>query len=116
MKWQDVLPVVLSVIVLIVVAIVERHSRLVAAITAVMPLGAPLALWIVYSANGGDRTIVTEFNRGMLLGVLPTLGFIVAVWVCARLGMKLMPMLAVGYAVWAIGVGVLALLRKLTGL
>ena len=35
----------------IVVAVVERHSRIVAAITAVMPLGAPLALWIVYAAN-----------------------------------------------------------------
>jgi len=116
MKSQDVVPVILSVIIIIAVAVLEKQSRVVAAITAVMPLGAPLALWIVYSANGGDRTIVAEFNRGMLLGVLPTVGFIVTVWVCARLGMKLMPMLAVGYVVWAIGVGVLALLRRLVGL
>jgi len=113
MKWKDALPVAISVIVLVVVAIVERHSKLVAAITAVMPLGAPLALWIVYSANDGDPTIVADFNRGMLIGVLPTLGFIAAVWLCARIGMKLIPMLAVGYAVWAIGVGLIALLRQL---
>jgi hypothetical protein len=49
MKWQDVLPILASIVVIILVAIFERQSKLVAAITATMPLTAPLALWVVYA-------------------------------------------------------------------
>ena len=58
---------------------------------------------------------MTEFSQGMLLGVVPTLGFLVAVWVAARFGMKLIPILLIGYATWGIGVAILIGLRKLFG-
>lgn len=116
MKWQDVLPVVFSVVILIAVAVLEKQSKLVAAITAVMPLSAALGLWIVYAANDGNRAAMVKFNQGMLIGVLPTLGFLVAVWLAARAGLKLIPMLVVGYAVWGVGVGFIALLRRFAGL
>lgn len=116
MKWQEVVPVLLSVVVIVLVAVLEKQSKLVAAIMAVMPLGAPLALWIVYAANAGDRSTMTQFSWDLLIGLLPTLGFLVAVWLAARAGLKLIPMLAVGYAVWAAGVGLIALLRRSVGL
>jgi hypothetical protein len=49
------------------------------------------------------------------LGIIPTAAFAVALWIGARLGMKLLPLIAFGYVVWA---GVLALilaLRRLLG-
>ena len=89
MKTQDYLPVVLSIIVIILVAVLEKQSKLFAAITATMPLAAPLALWIVYSSSGGDKEAVSSFSLSMFLGFLPTLAFIVTVWLAARAGMKL---------------------------
>ena len=38
MKTQDILPVVLSIIVILLVAVVEKQSKLFAALTATMPL------------------------------------------------------------------------------
>jgi hypothetical protein len=111
MKLQDVLPVILSIIVIILVAVLEKQSKLFAAISATMPLAAPLALWIVYSSSGGDNAAVTSFTKSMFLGFLPTLAFIVAVWLAARAGMKLVPMILTGYGVWALGAGILYLLR-----
>lgn len=116
MKAQDVLPVVLSIVVIVLVAVLEKQSKLIAAITATMPLAAPLALWIVYSSSRGDREAVSSFTLGMFLGFLPTLAFIVAVWLAARAGMKLVPMLLTGYGVWAAGAALLYLLRNLVGL
>ncbi len=116
MKSQDILPVVLSIIVIILVAILEKQSKLIAALIAVMPLAAPLALWIVYSSNSGDRTTVSQFSLGLMLGLLPTLAFLVTVWLTARAGMKLAPMILTGYAVWAIGVVILFLLRNRLGI
>jgi hypothetical protein len=116
MKTQDVLPVVLSIVVIILVAVLEKQSKLFAAITATMPLAAPLALWIVYSSSNGDKEAISRFTLSMFLGFLPTLAFIITVWLAARAGMKLVPMLLTGYGVWAAGAGILYLLRNLLGL
>src|SRR5512138_2282979 len=109
MKTQSILPVILSIVIIILVAILEKQSKLFAALAATMPLGAPLALWIVYSSNSGDKSAVSQFSLGLLLGLLPTLAFLVAVWFAARAGMKLLPMILTGYGVWAIGVALLYL-------
>ena len=116
MKTQDYLPVVLSIIVIILVAVLEKQSKFFAAITATMPLAAPLALWIVYSSSAGDKEAVSSFTLSMFLGFLPTLAFIITVWLAARAGMKLAPMILTGYGVWAVGAGILYLLRNLLGL
>jgi hypothetical protein len=81
-----------------------------------MPLASPLALWIVYSSNAGDRTAVSQFSLSLLFGLLPTLAFLVAVWMAARAGFKLMPMILTGYGVWAAGAVLLFLLRNTLGI
>jgi len=116
MKTQDILPVVLSILVIILVAVLEKQSKLFAAITATMPLAAPLALWIVYSSNAGDKTVMSQFSLSLLLGLLPTLAFLFTVWLAARQGMKLAPMIITGYTVWAVGAGILYILRNTLGL
>jgi hypothetical protein len=116
MKSQDILPVVLSIIVIILVAVLEKQSKLFAALTATMPLAAPLALWIVYSSNSGDKTSVSQFSLSLLLGSLPTLAFLIAIWLAARAGMRLIPMILTGYGVWATGASILYLLRNTLGI
>jgi hypothetical protein len=116
MKLQDILPLLLSIIVIILVAIIEKQSKLFAALTATMPLTAPLALWIVYSSNAGDKTAVSQFSLSLLLGLLPTLAFLIAVWLAARSGMKLAPMILTGYGVWAVGAVMLYFLRDTLGI
>ena len=113
MKIQDVLPVVLSMVVIVLVAILQKQSRLVAAITATMPLNATLALWVVYASGEGDRATMAEFSQGLLIGVLPSIGFLVSVWFSTRAGLKLVPMILIGYAVWGIGVCAILAARKL---
>jgi hypothetical protein len=116
MKSQDILPVLLSILVIILVAVLEKQSKLFAALTATMPLAAPLALWIVYSSNGGDKAAVSQFSLSLMLGLLPTLAFLVTVWLAARAGMKLAPMILTGYGVWTMGATLLYLLRNTLGI
>jgi hypothetical protein len=111
-KSQNIVPVLISITVIIVVAILQRHSKLAAAITATMPLTMPLALWIVYASAGGDRSTTAQFSRGMLIGMVPTIGFVVAVFLAARAGMKLVPMLLLGYGVWGLILALVVALRQ----
>ena len=116
MKTQDILPIVLSILVIILVAMLEKQSKLFAALAATMPLATPLALWIVYSSNSGDKTAVSQFSLSLLLGIFPTLAFLVTVWLAARSGMKLAPMLLAGYGVWVLGAAILYFLRGAFGI
>jgi hypothetical protein len=115
MKWNEVVPVLISIMVIILVAVLEKYSKLVAAITATMPLTMPLALWIVYTSSQGERLAVEQFARSLLIGVIPSVFFIVSIWLAARAGMKLIPMLALGYAIWAVVLAILVGLQRILG-
>lgn len=116
MKTQDILPVLLSIVVIILVAVLEKQSKFAAAITATMPIGATLAIWIVYSANSGDQQTMKDFSVGLLMGIIPSIGFLFAAWLSFRAGLKLLPMLLAGYAVWGMLLGVIVLIRRWLGL
>ena len=99
MKTQNILPVLLSILVVILVAVLEKQSKFAAAITATMPIGATLAIWIVYSANSGDQQTMKDFSVGLLMGIVPTIGFLIAILASSRAGLKIVPMLLVEYMV-----------------
>ncbi len=115
MKSQDILPVLASIVVIVLVAVLEKQSKLVAALTATMPIGASLALWIVYSANEGDLPTMQQFSLGLLLGILPSVAFVITAWLAFRAGLKLGSALGLGFAVWGTGAALILLLRKLIG-
>ena len=116
MQREEVLSLLLSFLVLVGVALLQRYSRLLAALTATMPLSAPLALWIVYVSNQGRPEPVQEFALGMFLGLFPTLAFLLVAYLTARAGWRLVPILLASYAVWAVGAGILWALRHRLGL
>jgi hypothetical protein len=115
MAWHRIVPVVVSILVIIAVALLQDLSRPLAAITAAMPLGLPLAMWIVYAAEGGDRAAMVEFTGALFLSLPPLLFFALAAWLAARAGWKLIPMLVVSYAAWGVGLGLFFGLGRLLG-
>jgi hypothetical protein len=114
-KWQEVIPVLISIGIIISVAILQRQSKVIAAITATMPINIPLALWIVYTSVGGDRKSMADFSLGMLLGGIPTLAFLIVTWLTVRSGLKLEAVLLLGYSAWSVMLLALIGLRKLFG-
>ena len=116
MKFQQTLPVVVSILVIILVAVLQRQSRSLAAIAATMPVSIPLSLWIVYALSQGDRPAMDEYTSGLVVGIIPTVGFLIAVWFASRLGLKLVPMILVGYASWGVVLLGIVGLRRIFGL
>lgn len=100
--WPRVLPVFVSILVIIAVAILREYNKTFAAIAATMPINIPLALWIAFSANDTDQPAREQFAEGLLIGIVPTLLFLGVVWLTVRAGWKLVPTIAAGYAVWGV--------------
>jgi hypothetical protein len=97
---ERIVPVVLSVLVIVVVAIVQERSRGLAAIIATMPLTAPLAMWIVYTASHGDERQTAEFVGSMVMGFAASLVFVLACWFGFRHGWSFAATLAFASAIW----------------
>lgn len=114
-RWNDLLPVFVSITVIILVATLQKYSKPVAAVTATMPLTIPLALWIVYSSTQGDRSSVESFTRSMVVGIIPTMAFALALWVGARAGFKLGAMLGLGYTTWLVTLLIVLGIRRWLG-
>ncbi|KAA3648035.1 MAG: hypothetical protein DWQ07_03315 [Chloroflexi bacterium] len=100
--WPKVIPVLVSIGVIIFIALISESSRLVAAIAATFPLTAPLSMWVVFSNAGGQQSALVDYTTGLLVGIVPTLGFLLATWLAARVGWSLWPTLGAGYGAWII--------------
>lgn len=100
MDWNKILPVIISIGVIILVAIVRQYSRTLAAITATMPLNVPLALWIAYSAEDTSREKLGEFSTGLFIGIIPTVIFIGVAALTVNAGWSFGPVLITSYASW----------------
>ena len=100
MLSERAVTVLLAVLVVIVVAVVQERSRHLAAIIATMPLTAPLAMWIVFSASGGDQRQTAEFVRSMVIGSVASLVFVLACWLGMRQAWEFWPSVALASVIW----------------
>jgi uncharacterized membrane protein (GlpM family) len=103
-----IVPVAVSVLVIVLVAIVQERSRYLAAIIATMPLTAPLAMWIVFSGSGGDQRQTAEFVASMAAGFAASMAFLAVCWFGFRLGWGFAVTLVAAGAIW---LGLVALAR-----
>lgn len=108
---QQITPVVISILAIVFIAVVQAHSKLIAAITATMPLGIPLALWIVFAAEGNSNSDVLKFTESLFFGMLATGVFTLVLWITARAGWGLLPMLGASYLAWLATLGLNLLVR-----
>lgn len=99
---EKILPVVVSIIVIILVAIISESSRTIAAITATMPIAIPLSIWIAYNNAGGDQEALVTFNRALIPGMFATIAFVFGAWLAARAGYRLIPTILAGYGTWLV--------------
>lgn len=97
---ERAVPVLVSVLVIILVAVVQERSRHLAAIIATMPVTAPLAMWIVFSASRGDQRQTADFVGSMIIGAVASLVFILACWFALRQQWGSPLTLAVGGVAW----------------
>ena len=83
--------------------IVDRHKLpTLAGLIAVMPLtGLVLLIWL-YVDHPGDFELMTEYTKGALWGILPSILFFLVAFVCFHKHLPLWIVLCASFAVWLI--------------
>jgi positive regulator of sigma E activity len=109
--WSRVTPVLVSILIIIAIAVLRQYSKTIAAIAATMPVNIPLGMWIALSGPDAKQADLIIFNEAVMLNLLPTVGFTIAAWLSARAGNSVVTSILIGYVVWAVGLGILLIVR-----
>jgi hypothetical protein len=99
---QKSLPIITSIVIILIVAALRERSRTLAAILSTMPINMVLGLWIISgSANATPETTV-NFVRSLLVGMGPTLIWLVVLYLALRAGWGTLVSVVTGYSVWGL--------------
>ena len=110
MNTQRIYQLLISFAIITAIALVSDRSRVGASILSVMPLSMTLGMWFIYTGTSGGAGVTADFTRMVLFGLIPTALFAVACWFGFRQGWSLMVVLAVGYGVWLVAMGLYRLI------
>lgn len=109
--WEKVAPVLLSIVIIIVVALLREKSPAFSAIAATMPINIPLGMLIVYASASEKVTTMQSFTQNVFINMWPTMLFALLVLIAARWGWSLIPSIVFGYMGWGGAFLVLSYLR-----
>ncbi|MDH4238438.1 MAG: DUF3147 family protein [Phycisphaerae bacterium] len=83
--------------------IVDKHKLpTLAGLITVMPLTSLIVLVWLYTENPGNFNLMTDYTKGALWGILPTILFFITAFMCFRRHLSLWIVLCAGFAVWLI--------------
>jgi uncharacterized membrane protein (GlpM family) len=90
----------ISVCVISFCVVVARKLPSLAGLIAVMPLTGLIVLIWLYCENPGDFALMAGYTRGAAWGIVPTMLFFVAAFLCFQKQLPLWIVLCTGFAVW----------------
>jgi uncharacterized membrane protein (GlpM family) len=103
---QFIYKLVITNIIIVFCAWVGKRFPTLGGLVATMPLTSLLVLLWLYTDNPGDFRLMTDYTRGVLWGIIPTILFFAAVNLCFRRQLALPLVLSAGFAVWLAGAAV----------
>ena len=97
-----VVKLLISVGIIIFCTQVGRKLPTLAGLIAVMPLTGLVVLVWLYVDNPGNFGLMTDYTKGALWGILPSILFFLVALVCFRRQLPLWIVLCASFAVWVI--------------
>jgi len=80
---------------------VDKHKLpTLAGLITVMPLTGLIFLVWLYLDHPGDFSLMTDYTKGALWGIVPSILFFLVAFICFRKQLSLWLVLCAGFAVW----------------
>jgi hypothetical protein len=90
-------------IIIVFCARVGSKSPTLGGLVATMPLTSLLVMVWLYLDNPGDFRLMTDYTRGVLWGIIPTVLFFVVTLICFRRHIPLPLVLFAAFGAWMAG-------------
>ena len=96
----------ISVAVIIFCSQIGKRLPTLAGLIAVMPLTGLIVLVWLYVDNPGDSGLITNYCKGALWGIVPSVLFFLTAFICFRRQLILSIVLAISFGIWVIAAAV----------
>ena len=90
----------ISVAMILLCTQIGRKMPTLAGLLAVMPLTGLIVLLWIYSDNPGNFDIMTEYVKGALWGIIPSILFFAVAFACFRRHLPISMVLAASFTIW----------------
>jgi uncharacterized membrane protein (GlpM family) len=107
-----VIKLLISLSIILLCSGIGKKLPSLAGLIAVMPLTGLLVLIWLYLDNPGDFELMTNYTRGALWGIIPSVLFFLAAFFCFQKHLPLWIVLCASFAVWIIAAIVHQLLLR----
>lgn len=101
-----VIKLLISVGIIILCTQIGRRLPTLAGLIAVMPLTGLLVLLWLYSDNPGNFVLLSDYTKGALWGIGPSILFFAVAYLCFRKQLSLWLVISASFAVWLMGAAV----------
>ncbi len=102
----------ISVCVIAFCAQIGRKLPTLAGLIAVMPLTGLIVLIWLYVDNPGNFKLMTDYTKGALWGIVPSVLFFLVAFICFHKKLSLWIVLCASFAVWLVAAFIHQLLLK----
>jgi len=100
---QFFIKLLISLTIISICALLGKKAPSLAGLIATMPLtGLIVFLWL-HSENQNDYGLLTQYTKGALWGILPSILFFLVAFICLRKQMAFPTLIALSFIVWLIG-------------
>jgi uncharacterized membrane protein (GlpM family) len=100
---QFLIKLLITNAVIIFCVLVGKRFPSLGGLIATMPLTSLIVLIWLHSDNPGNYRLLTDYTAGVLWGIIPTILFFIAVYLCYRRQLPFSLILSVSFAVWLAG-------------
>jgi uncharacterized membrane protein (GlpM family) len=98
-----VIKLLISICVISVCTGIARKVPTLAGLIAVMPLTGLIVLVWLYLDNPGNFILMTDYAKGALWGIVPSILFFFVAFLCFQKHLPLWIVLCASFAVWLVG-------------
>jgi len=100
---QSLLKIAISLAVILLCTEIGKRVPSLAGLVAVMPLTSLLVLIWLYLENRGDPAVMIHYTKGAFWGILPSILFFLAAYLCFKKDFGLPVVLSASVTVWLVG-------------
>ena len=97
---QFVIKLILSIVIIVFCSQVGKKLPTLGGLIATAPITSLIVLLWLYSDKPGDFTLMTNYTKGVLWGIIPTILFFITAYICFQKQLNIRIALAAGSFTW----------------
>ncbi len=97
---QFVIKLILSIVIIVFCSQVGKKLPTLGGLIATAPITSLIVLLWLYSDKPGDFTLMTNYTKGVLWGIIPTILFFITAYICFQKQLNIRIALTAGSFTW----------------